>query len=382
MKKFLLSITILLLLSSCTLAQVDTPLSEVQATEIEELNEKEEKRSEEIANLLGFTLPEYTDNPSHIVTFKDPSPEKSGVEINLDGKGFSTISSPYTFPALSIGRHEVKFRFTDQTGTVKLLEYILIIIPRAPILDTPKISETSISISGSALANSDVIYFLTANAYHSTDVVQTGSDGTWSIEITPAEGFSDGIYTLTAYTRRYGFASVLSTPVTFTVGDSTVTPVETQKGSDIFFSFDSITTQNAADILKQNVDLIWLLLAVFLLGIILSNIIRSIVNSSKSEKSAKEFESVLQKQSEESSQESKTLRELFGGEKKIEEKKEKKEVVKKEEEEEEKEDMPSKTVINKDVFLKKYKMVDPDDTSGKEVKSKKKVKISLTSKEE
>ena len=372
----------MLLFSYPTLAQVDTPLSEVQTTEIEELNEKEERRSEEIANLLGFTLPEYTDNPSHIITFKDPSPEKSGVEINLDGKGFSTISSPYTFPALSIGRHEVKFRFTDQTGAVKLLEYILIIIPRVPILDTPKISETSISISGSALANSDVIYFLTANAYHSTDVIQTGSDGTWSIEITPEEGLSDGIYTLTAYTRRYGFASVLSTPVTFTVGDSTVTPVETQKGSDIFFSFNSITTENVVDILKQNVDLIWLLLAVFLLGIILSNIIRSIVNSSKSEKSAKEFESVLQKQSEESSQESKTLRELFGGEKKNEEKKEKKEVVKKEEKEEEKEDIPSKTVINKDVFLKKYKMVDPDDTSGKEVKSKKKVKISLTSKEE
>jgi hypothetical protein len=33
------------------------------------------------------------------------------------------------------------------------------------------------------------------------------------------------------------------------------------------------------------------------------------------------------------------------------------------------------------VFLRKYKMVDPDDEKGKEVK-KKKIKISLTSKPE
>jgi len=50
-------------------------------------------------------------------------------------------------------------------------------------------------------------------------------------------------------------------------------------------------------------------------------------------------------------------------------------------EESEKEPEKQESIINKDVFLKKYKMVDPDDDKGVEKKKKKKIKVSLTSKD-
>ena len=116
-------------------AQEDTKISElvatnqeVKASEIEELEKQEEERTQQIANLLGFILPEYTDNPSYVITFKDPSPEKNGVEIELDGKPFTEINSPYTFPALSIGKHTIKFRFYDKDSNVQLLNYDFTVI--------------------------------------------------------------------------------------------------------------------------------------------------------------------------------------------------------------------------------------------------------------
>ncbi|HRX43777.1 MAG TPA: hypothetical protein P5059_00795, partial [Candidatus Dojkabacteria bacterium] len=81
----------------------------------------------------------------------------------------------------------------------------------------------------------------------------------------------------------------------------------------------------------------------------------------------------------ESKDANKTLREIFGDDTTSkEETVETKEEVK---EESEKEPEKQESIINKDVFLKKYKMVDPDDDKGVEKKKKKKIKVSLTSKD-
>lgn len=385
MRKILLSILIILIFPFFVSAQSDTTLDQVKAVDGDKLNTTERE-----INSLGFTLPQYTDNPSYIITFKDISPNKTGVEIDIDGKGFTKITSPYTFPALSIGKHIIKFRYNDETDAVRVLEYEFIVIPRAPLPSTPQINDDSITITGSALANSDVIYFLSANAFNNTGIVNTNENGSWSVIVKPEGGLVDGIYTFTAFTRKYGYASILATPLTFSVGELTQPlPVENNDSKEIFFSFDSITKDNFVDILKQNRDLAITLLAAFILGIIISLILKSLLFKSKEEKSIKEVEKLINNK-EKKENEPKTLKEIFGDinkkdteEKKDESSKESTEEVKEEtDKKESKEEIEKKeTIVNKDVFLRKYKMVDPDDEKGKEVK-KKKIKISLTSKPE
>jgi len=375
MIRALLTILFTAIIPFTVYAQQDTPLKDVKAAEIDELNQKEDERNEQIANLLGFVLPDYTDNPSYVITFTDPSTEQKGVEIGLDGKDYAKISSPYTFPALSIGKHQVKFRFFDNTDTIKILEYELIVIPRAPIVNPPTVGETSIKVTGTALANSDVLFTLTANAFNYKDTVKADGDGNWEAEITPEEGISSAIYSFTAYSRKYGIASELSDTVTFSVGESTKN-VQDSNG-DISFSFSKINKENIINVFKTNTDLILLIVAGFFLGVLLTNIFRNIVDGGKTEKKIKEVEKLINKKDDsKSDKDTKTLRELFGGE-------QSKEVVEEKKEESLKEEIqPTKeqTIINKDVFLRKYKDLDPDKDDGKEIK--KKIKVSLTSKEE
>lgn len=377
MIKILLSISLCFLFSISVYAQQDTPISEVKASEIELLNEQDEQRNQEIANQLGFVLPGYTDNPSYIITFKDPSPNESGVEIDLDEKGFNKIESPYTFPALSIGIHDVRFRFTDSENSVKILEYELIVIPRAPIVDTPEISISSVSVSGSALANSDVLYILSGNAYHTTGTVQTDSQGKWSVTIESEQEFIPGIYTFTALARKYGYSSNLSTPLTFNIGESSTQKTEEIKQSGISFSFKSINKDNILNIFKENRDLLFLILGSIVLGLGIGAFIKTVLTNSKSEKKNKEVEGLIKKS--ESKDANKTLREIFGDD--TSSKEETVETKEEAEEESEKEPEKQESIINKDVFLKKYKMVDPDDDKGVEKKKKKKIKVSLTSKD-
>ncbi len=391
MQKMLLSIILIAILPLTTFAAKDTTLdqlraqsNDVKASEIDLLNAKEEERTQQIANLLGFILPEYTDNPSYVVTFKDPSPSKKGVEVSLDGASFTTIKSPYTFPALNIGNHEVKFRFNDETDTVKILEYGLTVLPRAPIIDSPKIEDNTITITGKALSNSQIIYTISANAYNDTGLVNTNGDGDWSLQITPQEGLLDGIYTFSAITRKYGYASDIATPITFIVGENTPTS-NTQESKDIYFAFKDISKDNIIEIIKNNRDLAILSISFFLLGIFLTIILKSLIDSKKDRKNYTQVETILNKKEHEENKESKTLREIFGNNSKEEDEKEKEKDIKPKESDikadvkEKVEPTKHESIINKDVFLSRYRNIDPDDETGKE---KKKVRISLTSKNE
>mgnify|MGYP000867244515 CR=1 FL=1 len=370
MKKLLTVLILFTIFPFTVYGQEDTqtssliPTSSVKAAEIEELDKKEEERKQEIANLLGFVLPEYTDNPSYVITFEDPSPDERGVEIKIDGNAFTTITSPYTFPALSIGEHAVEFRFYDKDSNVQLLEYSLVIIPRTPIISSPVLTDTSITIEGTALSNSEIIYTLSASAYNDSNTVVADENGNWSITITPSSGLTDDIYTFTAYTRKYGYASNLSSPITFGIGQDTQIDVNTNK-KDIYFSFKDISSNNIVNIFKANTDLLILTGGVFLIGFFLAISIKSALDGLILGKKEKDVERVIVKQKKDVDSEGKTLREILSGD------------VSKNEKE------PS--IINKDVFLKKYKNLDPDTSEGKEKSSKsikKKIKVSLTSKEE
>lgn len=369
--KHLLVTTLLLLFSfSLVQAQQDTTLDElistaVKAAEIEELDKKEEERTKEIANLLGFVLPEYIDNPSYVITFTDPSPDNNGVEIELDKTSFKSITSPYTLPALSIGEHSVIFRFYDKDGNIQLLEYELVIIPRAPIISSPQLSDTSVTVSGTALSNSEIIYRLTSNAYNDSGIVKSDENGDWSITITPEAGLTEGIYTFSAYTRKYGYASNLTDPITFGVGEGEIEEVVEKKDSDILFSFSSMSRENFISTFKDNRDLLLLVIGTFIIGFLLALLFKAVISSLRKDKKEKMVEDIL-KNHKGTVKEEKTLKELLGGE----------------EEEKDKKEEPS--IINKDVFLKKYRNFDPDNEEGKEHSSKrikKNIKVSLTSKE-
>ncbi|PKN02893.1 hypothetical protein CVU76_02605 [Candidatus Dojkabacteria bacterium HGW-Dojkabacteria-1] len=381
MKKILLTALILLLSPITLLAIGDISLSQLYAqAELSELEQIEQQRIKGLEEQLGFSLPKYTDNPSYVITFQDPSPGKNGIQIEIDGKEFVEITSPYTFPALSIGEHSVKFRFNDKDGNTQTLEYSLIVVPRTPIINPPVVEDKVITINGTGLSNSEIFLFLTSNTYNLKDTVTTNSSGEWSFTVTQEEGFAEGIYTLTAYTRKYGYASELSDATVFEVGASGIFQNNGNK-SIVSFAFKDLKGVNIIDVLGKNPDLIILILTPFILGCILALVGRNIIKSNKEEYISKKVENSIKG---EKNGEEKTLRELFesNGKEKAPEEQIKintdvsKKITKMKKE---------PKVISKEDFLKDFKSVDPDDSAGKEKpaeKVKKEIKVSLTSREE
>lgn len=343
---------------------------EVKAEEIAELDQIEEERQKNFENQLGFSLPEYTDNPSFVITFSDPSPSKSGVQLEIDSKEYISINSPYTLPALGIGKHILKFRFNDKDGNTQVLEYSLIVVPRSPILTPPIVTEGTITLRGTGLSNSDIFIFLTSNTFNLRDTVTTNAEGDWMLVVQPEEGISEGIYTLTAYTRKYGYASELSQPTVFEVGKSDAQVVET-KDEKILFSFSSIEISKIKEIVTNNPDLLILTISSLLLGGLISLLLRMVITGAKEEKIFKKVESSMAKNGKKEDQ--KTLRELF----------ETKEEKKEEKIEPKMEAKVEDVVVSKEQFLKDFKSIDPDENNGKEKTPKNiKVKISLTTREE
>ncbi len=160
MKKILLALTVTALIPFKLYAQDEITVDELLGNdnqEEENVQDLERERTEGIENELNISVPEYTDNPSHIVTFVDPSEEKIGVEIDIDESGYKEIVSPYALPSLAIGEHRLKFRFVDSIGATKVLEYDIVIIPRPPIIKLPSITGNELLLSGTGLANSEAV---------------------------------------------------------------------------------------------------------------------------------------------------------------------------------------------------------------------------------
>lgn len=369
--KYMLSILLLVLSVSPILALEDVKLSdllnpdsEVKAAEIEDLDQKEQERLREFQRQLGFSLPEYTDNPSYTITFTDPSPEKSGVAVKIDNAAYTDISSPYSFSALGLGSHNVIFKFTDKDGAPQELEYDLVVLPRAPIIKTPVISDHKMIISGTGLANSEVLLFISSDVNTYTDLVLVDKDGNWMYALNPESGLKDGIYTIVGFTRRYGYSSAYSQSVTLEVGGDGNPILASNTTPDVSFSFKSITSISTfKDILLNNKDLIYLVCGVFVFAVILTTIFSNIFSNSRTEKHAKKIE---EKINQNTKVKEKTLRELFS-------------------EDNSKDKDKKEKVITKEQFLKDFKDVDPDQKDGKEYTpkaTKKDVKVSLTSKQE
>jgi hypothetical protein len=368
-KNFLLQL--LAIFTVFSLATVVAPTGNVFAQDIEELEEKEVEREEDFLQQLLLDIPETTDNPSHIITFIDPSDTNSGIELEIDEKGFDQISSPYTLPALSIGQHELRFRFIDKYGSTQILEKEIIVIPRPPIMNSPLFEVGALKLSGTGLSDSDLVLILSSGKNIAVEETAIDTQGNWEISISEEE-LKEGVYTFSAFTRKNGYASNLSESLTFEVGGSNNITFNNEK--EIYFSFKDLSWTKLGSTIAKNIDLGLLVGGSFILGFIISLLITSLVKGSLDNKSIKNFEKKMEQNG--MGKKEVTLKEKLS--QKAEEKEEKKE-EKKVEKKGKKETKKSKTekILTKVDFLKDYKIFDPDDKDGKE---KDNIEVKVTSK--
>lgn len=351
------------------------------ADEREELDQIEAEREEDFLKQLELDIPKITDNPSHLITFVDPSDNSEGVQLEIDEKGFELIRSPYSLPALRIGIHTLTFKFVDSLGSTQLVEKEIIVIPRPPIINSPSFGEESMIISGTGLADSQLILILSSSKNLDTFETEINKEGTWNIEI-DLTALPEGLYTFSAYTRRNGYASDLAESVTFEQGNSqNHTLFQGNKENDIYFSFGAITLNNIKQIILSNSDLLLLILITFTLGFLLSWVLNVILRNSSEKKVIEELEEKMNNNGKKEKEEKgMTLKEKLSKKgKKVEEEKEDKEVeVKEEEKKKEKKAKKEEKIVTKIDFLKDFKTFDPDDEKGRE--KEKIIDIEITSK--
>jgi hypothetical protein len=388
-KKILIALVALMLITTPVLAQDSTD---------DVLKSIEEERTEKLEEALLLTLPTVSDNPSHIINFKDPSDK--GVQLEIDGQGFSKITSPHTLPSLGIGEHTLTFRFTDSEETVQNLEKSLTIVPRPPVINAPStISSTMIVLSGKALVGSTVDLHITGETLNESAQAEVDDSGEWDFTF---EGeYPNAIYTVIGIVTKDGFGSTYSEPVVFELSEKGNIIESTTSG--ISFAFAKLNTSTLVDDLKSNPDLLWFALAAFTLGMLVHFLLNMLLSSRESRDITGMFRDTLNrnggKKEAMKSDDGKelTLREKFEKAGYATNKPNGKKVEKK------KVDEPKSGIlgflgkkktksISKDRFMEEFKEVDPDDSKGKEntpkPKSKEKdkddvmkndVKIDLTS---
>lgn len=327
------------------------------------LKDIEAQRIEKLEAQLGISIPTETDNPNHIVSFKDPSGK--GVKLEIDGQGYKTILSPYTLPSLGIGDHVLSFKFVDKEETAQTLEENIVIIPRPPVINAPtEITLSKISLSGTAVAGSTVELFISGETINHKKEATVTSEGKWDISF--ENGFTYAIYTVIGRAKKNGYSSNLSEPLVFEI-DETNKPKTTglTNHKSIFFDFGSITLDNIVPTIKSNPHLIILIVLPFILGVVFSGLLKSVTRKKTDKEREGKFFDLMngknknekehKKEKKENSFEpsSMTLRERFekAGYK-----------------------LPrgkDGKVVSKAEFLERFKEQDPDNVRGKEKKEKK-----------
>ena len=381
LKRIIVTTILTLILFSSTGAFAQQSVSDVIGTTkgetvVTELDQKEALREQSFTNLLKLNLPTQTNNPSLVLTFVDPSEEKKGVQLEIDSKSFVSIKSPSTLPALSIGDHILKFKFVDNVGTTQLLEKTLIVLPRAPIISAPTITNSAVEVYGTGLANSDILLIISSGLNLSSKQATIDGEGKWSILFESGE-LVDGTYSLTGYVRKYGYASDPSESITFILGKGNTVISGTDSNS---FSFKNVNLSTLGVFISDNPDIIALVAGFFVLGFLVSFLLSLIFRNTNEDEKIKTIRKDVVKPKVEGKE--LTLKEKLLGkkeEKPVEEKNKVEEPPKGIEEpvkEEEK-------IVTKIDFLRDFKNFDPDNSKGKESNNpQRKIKISLTSKKD
>jgi len=182
----------------------------------------EAERNKQLAKELTLNLPEQVDDPNYPVTFVDPS--KKGVEITLDGKTTPNAPSPFLLPNVTVGTHEIIFKYTNADGLVRVLSQTLYMVPKPPTFDdtikTTVVRPSQVILSGTAIPQSTVQLIVNSQiSFKAT----TNTEGKWEFTLpNPTEG---KLYII-AQTVRNGFVSEVSKPITveYKLDEGTVIP--------------------------------------------------------------------------------------------------------------------------------------------------------------
>lgn len=327
-----------------------------------------EKTKSSLEDMLDLEIPEITDNPSLIINFSDPSKEKSGVELSLDEKEFIKIESPFTLPALSIGDHSLTFRFLDQYDVSQTLTKNLIITPRPPVLNTPIINNDGINFTGRALAGSEITLILNSNNKMIVKQAEVDQDGLWTLTLT--EEIPQGLYTFSAFTKKYGYSSELAEPLILDVSERKIDDSNTEATNPIHFAFKDFTREDFNQLTTNHIDLLVLSIALFLIGLLLGILLFSVSKKKEENRVVKEVEKKFVKPTSENEKSLTLLEKLKDKTVNI----ENPSVLK--EEKKTDESVKEKKVISKVDFLENFKSHDPDNEKGKESEDSKEEKKS------
>ncbi len=146
----------------------------------------------------------------------------AGFEVNLDGGGYSSATSPKVYTGLSDGSHTFRVRAVDNAGNVNPTpaSYTWIVDttpPPAPVVITPANGSVANNnqpvVTGTAEANSTVTVFVDGTSVGTTTA---DASGNWSFTVGSA--LSDGSHTAKARSSdAAGNTSVDSNTNTFTI---------------------------------------------------------------------------------------------------------------------------------------------------------------------
>lgn len=228
--------------------------TEDQITEI--LSDIEDERTKDLENQLALNLPIETDNPNFVMTFTDPSGK--GVYIQVDGKDYIKIDSPYTFQTLGIGQHTILLKFNDNQQTQQILEKKLVIIPRVPQIKAPEISNGVLTVNGTGIALGTAEIVLTNGIENFAATTEIDLKGYWTYKFENIT--TDGKYTLFASIRKNGYASKLSEAMSFELSEDQIggtnSATTTLVTSAISFKFSDFKPEDIQSIVAKNPDLI------------------------------------------------------------------------------------------------------------------------------
>lgn len=219
---------------------------------------------EALQNDLLLKLPEETDNPNYTILFTDPSGK--GVSLSIDGAEKVPIQSPYSLPALGIGKHAIQFTYTNLEDAESTYETSITIIPRPPEIKPPEITNNQLTFSGTAIPAGTLKLFLTGAAVTYRETVKVEDGGNWSVQL--SGDFQEAVYTATAYVTKNGFGSDFSEPVTFNIGTSNnvITPEDTAGQLDFALSY--ILVPDFYNRYLESRDLLLYTLFILILGLL------------------------------------------------------------------------------------------------------------------
>lgn len=231
------------------------------------LRDREAERIERLVSEIKLVIPDITSEPSPVITF---TPVKGDtVELQINGKGFNAVQSPYQFEGLSIGKYVLDFKYVDGSDITQTFTKNLIIVPREARTQNQKLlfkDGEEVVVSGTALPFSGLDMWVISSGEILFKTTPVDKDGNWSINI--SEGLACGDYKILTMVKKDGFSSTMSTALNISYCTENKTAVIAQ-GEEIDELTFSERINRIIDDIKSNDDSIIIASTALFTGLII-----------------------------------------------------------------------------------------------------------------